>query len=266
MRSEELDRIWGFLSPAMRLRIENEERRYAKDLCKNAVNWSDDIKWKKFLAIRAESFKPLDLFPELTPQKEIDPNKVKNNAIFSKDKRWILYKKIWPKYERVSIVGDNVGRKKGYIVFDGDLEITALHYRKYENFDCNPMMSLMPMELMTLKWGTRYAEGHTVIGGLGLGHQLIEVSKRKQVNRITLIEISESLTAMLWPYIEPHLQKKVEIVHDDVYKALPKMKADTALIDIFPTFGCDFEKGELAKTCPNIRKLWCWGGGGVVAK
>ena len=61
------------------------------------------------------------------------------------------------------------------------------------------------MEFFTLRGGTRFSRGHTVVAGLGLGHQLREVTHRKQVKRVTLIERSQSLLDFIMPALKPLL-------------------------------------------------------------
>ncbi len=121
-------------------------------------------------------------------------------------------------------------------------------------------MSLTPAELMTLRPGTRMAKGHTIIAGLGLGHQLIEVAKRLPVKRVTVVELDEELADWIMPVIRPHLRKKVDVVIGDAYEVIPKLKGDVALIDIFPGYGDGFRRvEELRRASPGIKKFWGWG-------
>ena len=50
---------------------------------------------------------------------------------------------------------------------------------------------------------------------LGLGHQLIEVSKRLQVKRIVLVELDQELVDWILPVIRPHVKKPLEVVVGD---------------------------------------------------
>ena len=74
------------------------------------------------------------------------------------------------------------GKSRGSVIFDGPVFIPAIHER--DSFDL--WMSLTPMEMITLRGGVRAAKGHTVVAGLGLGYQLIEISKKKSVKKVTL--------------------------------------------------------------------------------
>ena len=48
------------------------------------------------------------------------------------------------------------------------------------------------------------------VAGLGLGYQLIEISKRPQVTRLTLVEKSRSIVDWLLPVITPHLGRPLD--------------------------------------------------------
>ncbi len=124
-----------------------------------------------------------------------------------------------------------------------------------------PFMSLTPNEVVTLRPGTKKAKGHTVVAGLGLGYQLIDVCARPQVERVTLIEQSQDLIDWLWPLIQPKCGGKVtRIITGDVTKVLPTVTADAALVDVYPGYGHnDYERRELRTTCHSIGHIWCWG-------
>jgi spermidine synthase len=121
-------------------------------------------------------------------------------------------------------------------------------------------MSITPMEMLSLRPGTRMARGDVIIGGLGLGHQLIEVSKRPQVRRLVLVEKSQGLVDFMMPAIAPHLHRPVDVVVGDAYEVIPQMYADVALIDIYPKYGRNrYLCNKLKAASPGIKKFWCWG-------
>jgi len=104
------------------------------------------------------------------------------------------------------------------------------------------------------------ARGHVVIAGLGLGHQLIEVSRRLQVKRVTLVERSQELVDWLLPVIRPYLRKPLKVIVGDAYTVIPTLRADVALIDIFPRYGGAQQKLDAIKRqTKGIRKFWAWG-------
>ncbi len=122
-------------------------------------------------------------------------------------------------------------------------------------------MSLTPMEMITLRPGIKLAKGEVVIGGLGLGYQLVEVSKRKQVKKITLVEIDQGIVDNILPRLLPMLDHPVdEGIVGSVYDVMPTLKADVALIDVFKTYGNnEYKQYRLRETCKNIGNIWCWG-------
>lgn len=71
------------------------------------------------------------------------------------------------------------------------------------------VMSTTPMEKRT-HWEIRTkAHGHVLINGLGLGCILNELVKKKEVTRITVVELDADLIALVAPYFK---SRKVEIV------------------------------------------------------
>ncbi len=152
----------------------------------------------------------------------------------------------------------------GTVVFDGDVKIPALFQRRPPEhgggWNESPWMSLTPAEFLTLRPGTRAARGHVIIGGLGLGHQLIEVSKRLQVKRITLVELNEELVSWLLPQVRPAIRKPLKVIVGDAFVEIPRLKADVALIDIFPEYGSNARAiSRLARSSPHVKKFWGWG-------
>lgn len=249
---------------------ESKERELAK-----AIPWDPNGKWQKYQAYTAESFQAWEpkIFHDLEPTRLVYPDRIlkedPKHFIMSDDGLWFACRKILPRASRLSVFKDNNGHIKGSVMFDGDLPITNLHYRNKPDSEWfpEPMMSFTPMEVRSLNLGTRLAKGHVIIGGLGLGYQLVEVSKRRQVRKITLIERSQSVINLIWPRVKPLIANghEIEIITGDVFEKLPQMSADVALIDTFPSFpGNDYERNKMRRACPNIQTIWCWGGGAAV--
>ena len=227
------------------------------------VPWSSATKWKPQLNFKAETYEVLQLFEgvvasdarvdQLEPGMYVDSPGGSFRYCVRLQRRGRPLLTWW---------GDQVGT----VIFDGDVIIPALYERRDEGdpgegqWRDAPWMSLTPAELMTLRPGTRMAKGRVVIAGLGLGHQLIEVSKRLQVKRIILVEHNQELVDWLLPIIRKHVRKPLEVVVGDAYEEIPKLKADVALIDIFPGYGDGHRRvAELAAASPKIKKFWGWG-------
>lgn len=220
--------------------------------------WSSDIKWAPELNLSAESYQSqLRHLFEVKPTPLCPVDRIRKSArATSSCGQWVYCEQIVP---RGHSIGTLHGTRHGSVMWDGEVVIPALHeVRERQSWEHNnPWMSLTPMEFMTLRGGTRLAKGHVVVAGLGLGHQLIEVSQRKQVKRLTLIERSDSLVKFILPRVESFLGCPVEVVIGDARKVIPAMTADVALVDIFPGYG-----GNDFPRCPNIGRVWCWGSAG----
>ena len=109
-----------------------------------------------------------------------------------------------------------LGARRGEVAFDGDVLIPALHERDARYADgspwqarnlwgSSPWMSHTPMEVFSLRGGTRRAKGSVVVAGLGLGQQLIDVSQRAAVKQLTLVECSQELVDWIMPRISATL-------------------------------------------------------------
>ena len=249
------------MDPKMLAWREEQTKRMIERRIPLCVDWRTVTKFVPQLNLRHETFVPPVLF-DVAPMDGNDVNKArKENLALSPKGEWAYCVKRLKRGSRLALT---VGGKSGDVLFDGPVCIPAVHTRKRwdkDTWDESPYMSITPMEIMTLRPGTRRAKGHVVIAGLGLGHQLEEVSKRKQVRRITLVEKSQDLMDWLWPKIEPRLDprfrgsKSLEIIVGNAYDVLPRLEADVALIDIFPDYGGN----EFSAKTPGIYVTWCWG-------
>jgi hypothetical protein len=248
-----------FSSPAERAAAKLRQEREASRRLPLAVPWTEKISFQKELNIQAESYSALQLF-QVEPTDSADPAGVEEHQrIVSPCGSWMYCVKRLPRGRKLDIFS---GNKQGTVMFDGPVLIPCLHQASQDGWRKNPWMSLTPMEMLTLRGGTRLAKGTVAVAGLGLGHQLIEVSRRKQVKKLILIEKNQELIDWLLPQIRPHLARPLdEVMVEDVYSALPKLQADVALVDIFPGFGdIRWEEDRLSKLCAGkVGRIWCWG-------
>lgn len=215
-----------------------------------AEDWHKDIKWKPVMKIKASTYPKRSLF-------DVIPVCVGNISFESRSKsgEFGYAELIFPEGESAPIFS---GSKRGRVSFDDVITFPALYQRGLGTH--TPWMSLTPMELLSLRIGTKLAKGHTIVAGLGLGHQLIEVSQRKEVDRITLIECSRELVEWILPRIVPFISKPIDVVVGDVFVELPKLTADVALIDIYPRYGNNgAAHRRLVRNSPNVKKMWSWG-------
>lgn len=200
-----------------------------------AVDWAAVTGWRRDLVVKADTFPRYYLFEG---EEEVRGPKA-----------WRYLNRRLPAGRPLELLST---RGVGEVRFDQDVLIPII----FTTWD--PWMSLTPSEYLTLRPGTKMARGRVVVAGLGMGYQLVEVAKRKQVTSIVLVERDQELFNWLWPRIEPLVGRPVEVIIGDAYEVLPRLEAEVALVDIFPGFG---HNRFPAATCPGIKRIWCWGGG-----
>jgi len=256
--------IISFLNPEFAKNMREQEERANQRRLKTAefVDWNPKIKWTKHLNIKAESYKQYRLFYIKSTDGPAKPNQTESGAfVDSPTGQW---RYMHPTIHAGQKLSTWYGSSVGDVMFDGSVTFPAIFERNnyhsdiiYEN---TPWMSLTPAEIISMRGGTRRAKGRVVVAGLGLGYQLIEVSKRKQVKEIILVERSQELVDWLLPRIKELMAMPVEVIVGDAYKEMPKIKADVGLVDIFTGYGGnDWERDKLRSTCKDIDYIWAWG-------
>jgi hypothetical protein len=227
------------------------------------VPWSSAMKWAPKLNIQGDTYEVLELWPGIVASDADVDALLPGQFVDSPRGRFRYCVRLHPRGRPLLTWW---GAEVGTVVFDTDVIIPALYQARdpdepgTRRWNAAPWMSLTPAELMTLRPGTRLAKGKVVIAGLGLGHQLIEVSKRLQVKRIVIVELDQELVDWILPVIKPHVRKPLDVIVGDAYDVIPKLTADVALIDIFPGYGDGYRRvAELAKQTPGIKKFWGWG-------
>ncbi len=244
------------LSGAQKQQIVEEYQRRMR----SCVPWSPAMTWTPELNLIGETFKTIDVFPELAPSDapvdELNPAERADSP--NREFRYCI---------RLHRAGRQLmtwfGDRTGSVIFDSDVRIPAIYQclpGQPGVWNQAPWMSLTPAEILTLREGTLLAKGRVVIGGLGLGHQLIEVSKRLQVKEIVLVELSQELVDFYLPRIRPLIKKRLTVLVGDAFKIIPTLSADVALLDMFPAYGGNEPATrELARRSPKIKKVWGWG-------
>ena len=246
------------LTPEQRAHLAAESRRRLA----RCVPWSRKLKWQPELNIEAETYPTVNLFAEVRasakPVDELEAGEYVDSPggrfryALRLQRRGVPLQTWW-------------GRELGSVLFDGDIEIPILFERENESrFRTYPWMSLTPAELLTLRPGTKLAKGKVVIAGLGLAHQLIEVSKRRSVDQITVVERSHELCELIMPRAMPvvaqHGKTEVRVIIGDAFSVLPRLEADVALVDVFPEYGDNrAAMANLRRSCPKIARMWDWG-------
>lgn len=90
------------------------------------------------------------------------------------------------------------------------------------------------------------ARGRVLIAGLGLGMCVVPLLKSPRVERVTVIEVCQSVIDLVAPHID---HEKLDVIRADIYTWKPKRgaKYDTIFLDIWPTINAD--------DLPGITKL-----------
>jgi hypothetical protein len=246
----------------MALTADHKQRITADHLrrLQSCVPWSPAMTWTPELNLIGSTYKVLNPFPELGPSdapvSELNPAQRADSP--NREFRYCI---------RIHRAGRQLqtffGDRTGSVIFDSDVQLPAIYQclpGEPGVWSEAPWMSLTPAELLTLREGTRLAKGRVVVAGLGLGHQLIEVSKRLQVKEVVLVERSQELVDFYLPRVRPLVKKRLTVLVGDAYEVLPTLAADVALVDIFPSYGGnEAATRELARRSPKIKKVWGWG-------
>jgi len=263
--------------------------------------WRDDLKWAPTLLIKGESYAPKNLFPEVVPSRGGAQGAVSDSTTHaaSASGRWVYANQILPAFTPLRTFQ---GRRRGEVVFDKDVLIPSIYERhlvtahetrfimppdydptspaftlpigeervpvqkwRWRNLPFgsstpSPWMSFTPMEMLTLRPGVEFARGHTIVAGLGLGWQLEEVAKNPKVTRITLLERDQEIVDFILPRLT--IKKPLDVVIGDAYETITRVQADTALIDIFPSWGnIGLKMVKFKQVAPQIKRWWGWGRG-----
>jgi hypothetical protein len=229
---------------------------------RSCVPWSPAVKWEPELNFLGHTYRVLELFPGIEPSDGDVETLGPGQHVDSPGGSFRYCVRLHRAGRPIQTWWES---RVGTALFDQDIVIPALFEARApepsgRRFEDHPWMSLTPGEILTLRPGTRCARGHVVIAGLGLGHQLIECSKRLQVRRITLVERSAELVDFLLPRIRPLVKKPLQVVIGDAYEVVPTLSADVALVDIFPAYGNNQPGVDaMARRSSKIGKFWGWG-------
>lgn len=249
---DNMSEIASIFAPQTVAALSANARKAAKKACKDALPWDPVLKFQKFLAIQGQSFqewmRPYVLDTNLKPGPLM-----KEPRIDIPGTDFYYCHPILEQGDRLRIAS---GKTKGTVVFDADIFVPCLRQKAY--LDDEVWMSFTPFEVFTLRAGIRAAKGDVVIGGLGLGYQLIEISKKKSVRKITLVEQNFALFQWVWPRIRDKVQGNITVLFGDAREIIPKLKADRAIIDIDSTYGNNYFPG-----CPYIDRTWVWGSSAI---
>lgn len=237
-------------APKMANQVAKEAEAASRRALKHAVPWDPQMKFQRFIAIQAASFQEwIDQY-RLSDKLGAGDVKTGQPRVEIPGTDFYYCHPTLPRNGRLSIAS---GKRRGNIVFDKPVVVPCL--RRTSSYGRDTVwMSLTPMEIFTLRAGIRAASGRVVIAGLGLGYMLIEVSRKRSVRHITLVERDHDLFNWVWPRIRDRVQGNITVLFGDARKIVPKLKADKAVVDIDSSYG-----GNYFPHCPHIKRVWVWG-------
>lgn len=127
---------------------------------------------------------------------------------------------------------------------------------KTKNWDA-VVMSDTQMERETNMDLYRNANGHVLIGGLGLGMILLAIQDKPEVTKVTVVEKYQEVIDLVSTQLP--LNDKVQIIHSDVFDFKPQKGEiyDTIYMDIWNTVSGDFwdeHKTLTRKFCRRVNK------------
>jgi len=243
------------------------------------VDWDPDFKFAHRITFNADQFeawtnKMLPQAKKLHPIKDQTPDAVTKYGV-TMGGDYYLYKFVMPTHvkvtpgflsyrqepwiERFGLKLMKAGEYLGEARFDRPVAIPIL--AEMDHLD-RPWMSLTPNEIMTQRSGLRRARGHVLIAGLGLGWFTRMVLARKQVKRVTVVELNSGVIDHLGkPLLHEH-GDRLNIVQEDIWKYVEKQKEeyDSYLFDIWKSYmtaGHDRSLQSFKREHPG--KVWGWG-------
>ena len=247
---------------------------------KSAIPWDDRVKFQSYLVVDGASFQAFideefDYLPRVKPclnpsEARKDP---KSHATIGD---YYLVRRTLPTYSynvggaflfgwsprgwrrsRLKIWQGVSATKEGEVAFTTDIDIPILCGNR------GVWMSVTPAEIMTQRPGLRYAHGHVLIGGLGLGWFAKKVCERKQVSRVTVVEREQALIDTVGAHLKERFDN-IDFITGDAYEALQgaEDRYDSVLYDIWegwPEADDDPRFEEFAKRARGKCRVWAWG-------
>ncbi|MBO6293441.1 MAG: hypothetical protein J6N51_14475 [Selenomonas sp.] len=126
------------------------------------------------------------------------------------------------------------------------------------------MMSDAPMEQISNEWVVENAHGDMLIAGLGIGLILLPIMEKVDVTSVIVVETNQNIIDIVAPQLQ--FNKKVKIIHGNIFEYTPNKQYDCIYFDIWPTI-CRDNAGEMEslmdkfgdylKDSPNVW-MKCW--------
>ena len=101
----------------------------------------------------------------------------------------------------------------------------------------NEWMTLTPVDLDTCEEAIEAAHGRVITFGLGLGYYAYMAARKKEVESVTVVELSSDVIRLFKKHILPKMEcgDKIKIINSDAFeyaeKVMPSEKFDLAFVD-----------------------------------
>ena len=127
-------------------------------------------------------------------------------------------------------------------------------------------MSLSPKEIESQELACRYARGHTVVMGLGLGWVAVNTALRSTVQHVTVVERDPEVIALLdlsgaLEGLAPEVREKLDIVQADALEWRPDDHVDFLHADIWRDLAEPQVLDDVRLMQANVRAdtIYYWG-------
>jgi len=233
-----------------------------------------------YLVFQASTWPTFDIFPKLETWDERtgpglesllsgDHPEAARYTARSQNGKWIYINRVLPRGSELDIYQfrENSGNPwsdfiEGSVAFDAPVIIPVVYEQSSGQRHPTLWMSHTPFEVLSQKPAADRAKGKTIVAGLGLGWLLARVANNPNVTEVILVERDPELVDWILPRLCSLLpkDKPIHVVLGDMYDVLPRLSADTALLDIWPSYGeVEEEVRELMAKSPDIALWWAWG-------
>lgn len=118
------------------------------------------------------------------------------------------------------------------------------------------VMSDTPAEAHEHRRLYQAAQGHVLLNGLGIGFALQALLRKREVEKVTVIEISSDVIKLVQPSL---VDKRIRIINDDAltWRAPPSWQFDAVWHDIWHIISAD-NKPEMARLRRRYAKRCRW--------
>lgn len=132
--------------------------------------------------------------------------------------------------------------------------------------DAQVWMSLTPMEIESQEIGCRFAAGHTLVHGLGMGWAAANAAINPAVTRVTVVEFDPEVIQVVsdmgvFAQLPPEAGAKVTVVRGDAHAHVPPQPVDTLMADIWRPINTKDRDAEVRRMRANCgaSRVYYWG-------